>query len=111
MKLAQRYEKLKRDYEILKIENDKLREKNQNLKQGNTGYNRLLIVKTLMQKTSCGLTRAKEALDKFNWNEKMALHYLYIKGDCVARKRKDGKPWTDQDYINYVIEEYKKENK
>lgn len=111
MKLAQRYEKLKKDYEILKIENDKLREENQNLKQGNTGYNRILIVKNLMQKTSCGLTRAKEALDKFNWNEKMAFHYLYIKGDCVARKRKDGKPWTDQDYINYVIEEYEKENK
>ena len=110
MKLAQRYEKLKRDYEILKAENDKLREENQNLKLGNTGYNRLLIVKTLTQKCGVGLVQAKEALDKFNWNERKAYEYLFIKGDCLARKRKDGKPWEDIDYINYINNKYK-ENK
>ena len=106
MKLAQRYDKLKRENEILKAENDRLKEK-ENFRSND----KILIIKSLNQKCACGIAKAKEALDKFGWNEEMAYQYLFIKGDCVARKRKDGKPWTDQDYINYIIKEYEKENK
>ena len=107
MKLAQRYEKLKRDYEILKAENKRLKEENQELKQGHTGYDRLLILKALMQKCGTGLVQTKNALDKFDWNAKKAYEYLYIKGDCLVRKRKDGKPWEDIDYVNYINNTYK----
>lgn len=112
MKLAQRYEKLKRENEILKAENEILKAENDRLKEKENfrSNNKILIVKSLNQKFACGIIAAKDALDKFGWNEDMAYQYLFIKGDCVARKRKDGKPWTDQDYINYIIKENKKEN-
>ncbi len=111
MKLAQRYEKLKRDYEILKAENDKLREENNRLKQHTVAVNdKLTKVKAIVATGITGIGGAKAALEKFNWNEKMAYEYLLIRGDCVARKRKDGQFWTDQDYINYINNKYK-ENK
>ena len=49
-----------------------------------------------------GIRESINALTLFENKLGYALQYLLLKGDAVARKNKDGQPWSQEDYIKYV---------
>ena len=99
---------------VIKLEEENLRLRKENLElkeKLNPQFSNSMIEKIKwLKEQGYSLIEAKNALDKVGGDPLKAMHYLQISGDAVARKHKDGRRWTDQDYINYVLN-YKGEYK
>ena len=99
---------------VIKLEEENLRLRKENLElkeKLNPQFSNSVIEKIKWLKgQGYGLMESKTALEKVGGDPLKAMHYLQISGDAVARKHKDGRRWTDQDYINYVLN-YKGEYK